>query len=271
MDIHLIRRFSPHIFFAKNEVCFPISADLFLEQCNIMRRSDPSVSIPASNIACYDKYKEGKSNVYLDFKSSDWKEKLRGSPNSTTCYARVIPQSEGYLIVYFYLFSHTDPELCCGCGFPFTKWSHKADLKFIAVDITETEDEFKVKRVYFGAHGCKGGEWRDANNILFNGGHPVAFSTLYDHSFYPEAGNHWRIFFFVNDLTEEAIFSMPEPIQVYSPKDSFFDKETMGWVSLPGTMAENGINSPINQWWFDGNITEDSNSWWKRLFCPSYF
>ena len=46
MDIHIVQRFSPHIFFAEGETCFPISAELYLSQCDIKVRFGPIAQYP---------------------------------------------------------------------------------------------------------------------------------------------------------------------------------------------------------------------------------
>ena len=272
-----IERFNPHLFFAAGESCFPISADAYLAQCDIVVPSWPGFKWPAGQLACYDASKqEIVPDVHLAFRDSDWKRALTGDPEHATCYARVLPRAGkggADLIVYFYLFSHTEPMKCCGCGFPFVRWSHQGDLKFIAVEVmagSGTETNY-VSRVYFGAHGYQAGEWRERAHVTFSGEHPVAFAVVGDHSFYPEPGRHPRILGFVDDWCGTEIFCRPTAKQVFAATEVGFDPVTMGWCAFPGPISADHIGSPAMATWFKGDIPVESNGWFKRLCCRAWW
>ena len=133
----LVQRSAPYLFLARGETRFPISADLYLSQCDILSRNDPTFNIPASQSACWAQRDRPTTDLYLSFTNPDWVTALRGDPDRSVCYAHVITQGDRCLIVYFFLFSHTAPYPCCGCCCcKLTSWAHRGDLKFIAVELS---------------------------------------------------------------------------------------------------------------------------------------
>jgi hypothetical protein len=173
------------------------------------------------------------------------------------------------LLVYFYLFSHTEPYKCCACLCPLKRWAHRADLKFVAVELKDGA----LTRVYFGAHGPTAGEWVNVDKVaLSDGTHPIARCSHGDHSTYKKVGCFPRICGTVYDVTSDDIICKPAPIRVYGEKESGFKPRTMGWLYFPPSMnSSKEIVCPSRQWWFEGNLPEESNSWWKRLCCPKYW
>lgn len=270
-DLDIIQKFSPSIYFHPKETCFPISIETYLSVCCVRSKKDPYFCIQNPTCAkLYELYTKGKSDLYLQFNNSNWEERTRGDRKECICYCRDIKISEdSHLLIYFYLFSHTEPYNCCGCGPPFVSFAHRADLKFIAVE-TKGDD---INRVYYGAHGQKAGEWRNKSQIRTDGTHPIAYSCKNDHSMYPDMGSHPRIYFLVYDecdAVSSTDITRPETIQVYG-KGPKFRPDTMGWIYFPGNMNEDGIASPACQNFWTGNIPEKSNNWFLRLFCCNYF
>ena len=151
-----VARYSPYLVFHPNEVCFPITHREYLAEC----KSDPNVDLNGKQM--YDEYKNGKQ-IQLSFANDKWADKLQGVKGTAPCYVRIIEKNNIIQLVYYYLFSHTSAYNCCRCGFAMTSYAHKADLKFILVEVKrETET---INRVYFGAHGTKAGQWRNYKEL----------------------------------------------------------------------------------------------------------
>lgn len=266
-DDNLVLTYAPYIYFAKGENCYPISINEYLLWCRLKSRIDPTISIQATIPLLWDKFATNEKDTYLSFAYPGWEEGLMGSPKDASCYARIIRRHDGsVLLLYFYLFSHVSAYKCCGCLCDLDKYAHLADIKFIAVELKHDV----VSRVYYGAHGEGAGVWKDESEIESINGHPVAYATRGDHSFYYDECVHPRIFGIVYDVTEKYSLSLPTPSLVYAFNDERFNPDTMGWVYFPGKMNEDGIDPPANQGWWR-SIPEQSNSWFKRLFCPGYF
>jgi len=283
----LISRFTPIIYFRPDEVCFPISIERYLSCCEVKSTSDPKFTLSnPTSAALYQLYKKKIPDLYLHFSDTQWEEKLQGHSWSGPCYVRVLPWDEGgYILVYFYLFSHTIPYKVCNCCCSLDKFAHKCDLKFIAVYVSKTSDGgTRLAKTYFGAHGTHGGMWkipedpdrkippREDIHLSVKHTYPVvAYSCHGDHSFYPFDTTYPRIFGFVWDVCSERLYHHSTPIQVYGENEKEFDPSSMGWLYFSGNMNIDGIASPSNQWWFTADLPVESNSWFKRLFCCAYF
>jgi hypothetical protein len=247
-------------------VAFPITSELYLSQCCILGICDK-----ANNNACWDMYLKNQ-NIELQFTSSDALLYLTGSDTAAPCYAKVFEKTKFNkpAICYFYLYSHTEPYKLCERGCALKEWAHLSDVKFIWIELTSLDNDAKINRIYFGAHGVNGGSWSTKYNI-HDLTHPVAYVTKGDHSYYSDHSIHPRIYGIVCDITKYTFPIISSPVQVFECTDLKFNSSIMGWCYYPGNLNQNGVASPHNQWWWTGDIPEESNSWWKRLCCPTWF
>lgn len=273
----LIDRFCPRLYFHPDETCFPLDTALYLSKTQVLSRSDPTRVVNPTPDALYQFRKQGTSNLYLEFVNPEtWENELKGNPNDAYCYVRVLQKSDHrplMMLVYFYLFSHTEAYSCCGgcssCCPKFMALSHKADLKYIGVEVNEYE---QVSRVYYGAHGSTAGQWRKASQIEFcNNTHPIVYSTLGDHSFYPKPTKYPRIFGCVVDECGRGLFCDPIPRRILDEDEYGFNQFVDGWALFPGKMNVDGIDAPAQQNFWNGNFSKSSNNWFRRLFCPSFW
>jgi hypothetical protein len=262
----LVDQFAPSIWFHGSETSFPISAEHYFRETDVYHNGAIVQRSPTFQWI-YDHRQE--AGLSLQFRDLDWKEKLAGGPGRTVAYVRVIRQPESFLFVYFYLFSHTEPYQCCDCCFCpcISKFAHKADLKYIGVEVKEE----KISRVYFGAHGSNSGVWRSASQLAMDGTHPMAWSARGDHSFYPAAGTYPRIFGVLYDHCEAGFLSRPQVVPAFANDAPEFDAETDGWVYFPGKMNTDGIDPPTKQGFWNGEFPATSNNWFRRLFVPTYW
>ena len=309
MSKELVEKFSPYIMFHKDETCFPITIDEYLSVCKPINinnttnttantiNGESKILIDEKNIdektlnetpvneilkieiigaptsdQLYDAYKQAKPREPLKFKDPVGVSQatIKGSPQVTFCYAKVISNSTVYRIIYYYVFSHTEPYKCCYFGFPLNQWAHRGDIKFILVEVDKAREE--INRIYFGAHSTQAGCWRDKNQIKFINGHPVAWAEKGDHSFYPDSGMYPRIYFVaIDDCSKNTIETRPQVIINHEEGNKEFIASISGWNYWPGTMNDQGVNSPNNQGFWHGFVPEVSNNWWKRLLCCNYF
>lgn len=257
----LVRKYSPHIMFHKDEVCFPISIDQYLQVCELNNQ------IPTSEYL-YNCYQLQSANP-IKFQNEQSQDRIKGSPDDAVCYAKIIETPNLYKLIYYYVFSHTEPYKCCYFGFPMYKYAHRGDIKFILVEVNKNDN--KITRAYFGAHGSMAGVWRESKDIQFNGDHLVAYAACMDHSFYPESGMYPRIFFVAWDKCSNNIKCEPSTILNHVENDPLFAAHESGWNYYPGTMNDQGVNMPNNQGFWHADVPEVSNNWFKRLFCLDYF
>lgn len=297
MSKELIEKFSPYIMFHINETSFPITINEYLSVCRpivsdtngeskilVDEKKDTEIKIelkieskietigaPTSE-QLYSAYKQAKPREPLLFNEpiDQSQAAIKGTPQSSFCYAKVISNTTVYKIIYYYVFSHTEPYKCCYFGFPLNQWAHRGDIKFILVEVDKASGE--LTRVYFGAHSTQAGCWRQKDQITYNNGHPVAWAAKGDHSFYPAKGFYPRIYFVANDdCSNNTIETRPAVIINHEEGDKEFDIVVSGWNYWPGTMNDQGVNSPNNQGFWHGFVPEVSNNWWKRLLCCNYF
>jgi len=270
--ISAINKYNPYLFFHKKENSFPIPIEKYLSLSKLCDGEGKTLEENPTSKILYDKYVSGKADLHLEFKDPDWEEKLAGSPEDTSCYVRVVPVNETtFNLVYFYLFSHTEPYNCCMFGFPMKKYAHKADLKFIIVQVSKNNIEYTATKVYFGAHGRKAGMWKAFNDVERMDERPVAYSAKGDHSFYDKARYYPRIYFVAWDQCEKGHSTIPKVNIIFSKEEADFNADIHGWVYLPGQMNTDGIDAPAKQSFFIADVPSESNSPLKRLFCPDYF
>lgn len=272
-DQTLVDRYAPYLVFQHDEVCYPIAIQKYLNVCKNEPDENKIIDeIKTLNSAkLYSFYKEGRKNLQLKFQDpvADSQKKIAGDIRDAYCYAKIMKIQNMTRIIYYYLFSHTEAYKCCYFGFPMTKYAHRGDLKYIVVDI----DNNGINKVYFGAHGSQSGVWRNVDQLIISDSHVLAFSASQDHSFYPEPGIYPRIYFVAYDVCsiQGSRICRPKVIINYDETDAKFLVDESGWNYFPGTMNDQGINSPYGQGFWQGKIADVSNNWFKRLFCCNYF
>lgn len=277
VDQRLVDTFAPHIYFARDEVCFPISINQYLQECKIVT-PDRIILQPSIDVL-YEEFR-APSTIPLQFLDNNWEVKLRGAPDEAVCYVRVMQAAPHvYHLIYMYLFSHTEPYHCCGFGPRLTCYAHRADLKYLVVEVVEEQKEHEeqkeahllLSRVYFGAHGSNGGVWRSAADVELNDTHVTAYAATGDHSFYPHAGFYGRIFNVASDFCDHGYFSRPRPQLLYPENSPHFIPSIDGWVYFGGKMNVDGIDPPAKQGFWNNQISKFSNNWFRRLFCPAFW
>ncbi len=271
----LVNKYSPCLYYAHDEVCYPIPIEQYLGACQVLDRNDPKFCDPnpsSQSLFNLNGQHPCTHDYYLNFKNQSWAQDLCGDPNDATAYVKVINQPDGgYIFVYIYLLSHTEPYQLCGCLCPLKSFAHKGDLKFNAVFVSPDQGN-PITGVYYGAHGFHSGQYVDADRVQYQDTHPVAYPCRGDHSNYSDPSCHPRIFFCVYDRCEHRQMCQPKLIQVYNHDDVQFNSQSMGWLYFPGNMSCDGIASPANQCFWNATFsTTDSNNWFKRLFCCCFF
>lgn len=278
-DKVLAEKYAPYLMFQSDEKCFPITIEEYLGVCNIIDKSNPPTSAEM-----FDMYLAGKSNLYLTFKDpvEQSQESIKGDINKAHCYVKVMHSTTNtstVRLVYYYLFSHTEPYNCCYFGFPMYQYAHRGDLKYICIDLIATQNLankellYSIDKIYFGAHGSDAGMWCKATDVIFENTHVIAWPARFDHSFYPKSGVYPRIYFVAWDicLAKNSKLCKPVPIINYTKDDAKFTKEQSGWNYFPGHMNDQGINAPGLQGFWNGNISDKTNNWFLRLCYPDYF
>ncbi len=269
----MLQRFLPHLYFHESEPFFPISIEAYLDACELRQNNTSSTDPDLSNsrtltlnvdVGVLGEYTDSKlyANTFLNFKEGAKLDLLGGDWRTATCYGKEIQLDDThYALVYFYLYKQTRPyNFCWCCPCQFTSYAHPADLKAVVIYVDE---EKNVSGAYFAAHSNGSGEYVDAKDMLFTyDGHPMAFACFGDHSMYRNPGCHPRIFGVVQDHCDLDVGCVPELVEVTN--------ET-GWCNFAGTMNLE-ISSPVqHNWWNNGMSLENTNNWFKRLFCYNYW
>src|SRR5271154_208282 len=86
----LIGKYVPYLYYTQDEVCFPISIEKYLDNCELRNRDDPIYVDPVvTSTKLFDLSLKFKDRFYLNFKNLDWKEDLKGDPQQPICYVKV--------------------------------------------------------------------------------------------------------------------------------------------------------------------------------------
>jgi hypothetical protein len=277
---NLIELYTPYLYFHRDETCFPITIEKYLNECNLCMNKSFKDSPDLDKYAIIDfeptsskLFEIGANPLYfLKFKQSDSLETLKGDKSQTFCYVGVHIDDESsgnYTFIYNYIYSHTEAYKCMNClPYEFESYAHLGDVKFNILYIRNN----KIDSMFFGAHGTYGGQYVKKSNISFVDSHPVVYVCRGDHSNYYDSGWHPRIFCAVCDVTSPDYLSKPTAIRIYDKNDSEFDLNTMGWLYFLGKMSPDGINAPMNQFYMETNYYNTiSNNSFKRLCIPKYF
>jgi hypothetical protein len=280
----ICEKYAPYIVFHPDETCFPIKIEQYLSVCNPLKYLDPlldqktveqKIAVQPTSDEIYQAYKDNKPVENLSFKEpiDTSLNIIKGDPKQAYCYVKVVETDTYIRLIYYYLFSHTDAYPCCGCCCPITSYAHKADIKYIVVELSKVSKV--INKVYYGAHGSQSGAWKSASEIEYYDSHPVAYSAKGDHSFYYNSGVHPRIYFVVYDKCANSIIDgtlcKPLVYQTVDDQNINFRSNLDGWNYLQSKMNVDGIDSPSKQGFWNNNIAEASNNWFKRLFCCNYF
>jgi hypothetical protein len=268
----LAQKFVPYMYFHENENYFPITIDSYLSVCQLNQNSTSSTTPDLTNFTVLEEkvtpailgnYTDPTkyANTYLSFSNPNYASIIGGDSNNTTTYCKIVDLgTNSYAFIYFFVYQQVAAYPFCGCCCcNLTSYMHLGDIKAVIVYVTDGE----VLATEFAAHGDNDGAFIDSSKMEFRDSHPIVYCCLGDHSTYYNEGIHPRIFGIVYDRCSKGISSIPNVI--------FVDNNTQ-WCNYAGAFNNEGISAPSGQIWWDLQFpTENTNNWFKRLFCPSYW
>jgi len=258
----LFKRWSPVIYFNKNEEYFPCSIEWLLNQSELVENKNVINSSPTNldlyNIAQKYDFINMTEDLVLNFKTSPTgtidtihkgqKDDLKDVP--IYAYSRKSTTNDNILLTYMQIFGYNGTYSILHL---VNSGHHDFDLEHLTVELSP--DGKTLIRVFYGAHGVKDGRWIDAKDVPLqdvNGVQKiVAYSAYHGHGFYPTTGAAIRIYGLANDIISKDIEWIPNVSVVYERTNPKFDKNTMGWIVFPGRLGSaDGISSfPDKGWW----------------------
>lgn len=169
---------------------------------NISTRSHQNTGIPPfcihSGSTEFSDLRTSPSRFFLQIPNdaNELTTRLGAPPTDWTCYAHVrrAPSSSDYDVQYWLFFPYNG-DSTAGAG------AHEGDWEHVTVRISSSGTA--ISQMYFSAHDNEG-RWYAANQLLFSGGRPVAYSAWHSHASYPYAQTWNRSFPLPADYTADG-------------------------------------------------------------------
>ena len=243
----LLKKFSPIVYFHKDEKYFPCSADWLLKNSSILDYNEkPSLKINSpSNLdiykiaSKYDFKRNNDNSLILSFDSSVYTGEIPYT--NVPCYGYVSEFNDRIYLRYFFLYAKNGEYSIIGL---VDAGMHPGDIESIVIELTKNGE---LLRIFYGSHRQVDSKWVDAKKVEFEDGKPVVYSALNGHGLYEKEGVVFRKYGFANDYLGKSKRWQPNVVEYFDRKDPRFNIETMGWTLFWGRIGGsfNGDDSGI--------------------------
>lgn len=267
MDI--INKFSPIIYFHPEERYFPVSSEFLLNNSTVKDFIDNKTIVKPTNRELYDiskKYdfqepsKDGA--IIMNFNEYIYKGEI--PITNVPIYAIKRTINNLIYITYIVLFTYNGDYKILNIK---SAGSHPGDIEHITLEIDQNE---KLKRIFYAAHGNLDGRIVNESEIEYENGKIVAYCALNGHGFYPHSGYAFRIGGLANDYLAKGLKWEPKVYEIFSRTSPYFNIDTMGWTVYNGRIGgkleegnREGIVGLIGKVWYGSegkNIDEFNES-----------
>ncbi|MCF7900433.1 hypothetical protein K9K77_02905 [Candidatus Babeliales bacterium] len=130
----------------------------------------------------------------------------------------------------------------------------------------------KLLRIGFFASGSEESRWVNATNKDLNfrdKTHIIAYASLHDHGMYPEQGTYVSTFKKSHNITGQGTLWQPIGIiKLERPENKGYNKLTMGWITYPGDLDQEGTDTILKNDFFGQPEYEDNGVAYKNNFFP---
>lgn len=243
----LLKKFSPVVYFHKDEKYFPCSSDWLLKNSSILDYTvnPPAKITPATNEKLYEissnsGFKKNEDNtLILSFDSSAYTGEIPYT--NVFCYGYVSEFNDRIYLRYFFLYAKNGEYNIIGL---VDAGMHPGDIESIVIELTKAGE---LLRIFYGSHREVDSKWVDAKGVEFEDGKPVVYSALNGHGLYEKEGVVFRKGGFANDYLGKGKRWEPKVFEYFDRTDPRFDIATMGWTVFYGRIGGEfkGDNSGI--------------------------
>jgi hypothetical protein len=266
MNKNLIEEFAPIVYFHKDDAYLPLDINIILENSTLKNFKTDQVIHTPTNRELYDFARssnfsdltDGSVVLSIDKSLYNHSYPLEEQP----VYAIAREKDGKTYITYIFVFPYNGDYTILRHG---KAGSHPGDIEHYTVELSSDK---KLLRVFFGAHRAEDGRWVSKDDLEFEHGKIVVFSSLNGHGLYHKEGTAFRIFGLANDYLERGARWNPKVIEVYGKDNEKFDIDTMGWTVYNGRFGGSldkpnteGISGLTSKDWYgpDGKAIDNLN------------
>jgi hypothetical protein len=260
LNKNLIEQFAPIVYFHRGDSYLPLAMNIILKNSTLKNFTTGEVIHTPSNREIYDFAKSSNfsdltdGSIVLSINESLYNHSypLEEQP----VYAIIREKDGKTYITYILVFPYNGDYTILRHG---KAGSHPGDLEHYTVELSSDK---KLLRVFFGAHGAEDGRWVLKDDLEFEHGKIVVYSSLNGHGLYNKEGTVFRIFGLANDYLERGARWNPNVIEIFGKDNQKFDIDTMGWTVYNGRFGGSldkpnteGISGLTSKDWYgpDGN------------------
>lgn len=231
--------FQPIVYLHSNEMYYPLNINTYFNSTNIYDRQSQQIikSIQSSTERYndtigrklkYDKLKYGQQNV-----------------NDVPMYYRINQMDNDIYITYVFFYGYNGVPKIFGF-IPIGR--HYADIEHITLKLTQISSTYSINSIYLSYHA--NGHWIKANNIEYDGTHPILYSAKFTHAMYSKPGAFIRFYGFANDVANKGIKWMGPLYRLKDKNDVGYQDKIDEFVYYNGNIGQNHVGGfKGRQWW----------------------
>jgi hypothetical protein len=263
-DESLVEQFAPIVYFHRGDSYLPLDINIILKNSTLKNFTTGEVVHTPTNRELYDFAKSSNfsdltnGSVVLSIDKSLYNHSY---PLEEQPVYAIIREKDGKTYITYILVFPYDGDYTILRHRKFE--SHPGDLEHYTVELSSDK---KLIRVFFGADGAKNGRWVSRNDLEFEHGKIVVYSSLHGHGLYHKEGTVFRMFGLSNDYLERGARWNPRVIEIFGKDNEKFDIDTMGWTVYNGRFGGSldkpniqGITGLPSKDWYgpDGNFIDN--------------
>jgi hypothetical protein len=260
----LIEKYAPIVYFHSDEKYLPLDMNIVLQNSTLKDFKNDVIITSPSNRELYEYSKKeqfkprGDGSLVLSIDNNLYNHSYPLHEQPIYSIVRNINGKTYILYILFFPYNGDYTILRHGRA-----GSHPADFEHYTVELSSDN---KLERVFFGAHGNYDGRWVKKDDLQFEHGKIVVFSSLNGHGLYHKEGVAFRIGGLANDYLERGQRWSPRVFELFNRDSSQFDIDTMGWFAFNGRFGGNlnkpnteGVMGPIDKVWYgeNGELVDD--------------
>ena len=264
----LINRYSPIVYFHKDETFFPSTIEYFLENSDLwegqlwINRTIDGKRLKQNPTSKYlYEYSQTKfpnqtcvNNLFIVPRSKSCFYGQKSQLDQVPIYSFIKEKQDRYIIYYIFFYPFNEGKHVL---YLQQIGDHEADLEHITVEVDKKSGN--MLRVFYGSHCPEDGTWVSSKDVPIQNNKIVVYVAKGSHGLYPTPGYVHRFYGFANDLTSEDIGWTPKVQRIHLETDPQFNPNVDGWIYFKGRWGWDGICSIIDKGWFQRFDTEYPN------------
>lgn len=256
----LVHKYRPVVYLDNKETCFPVSAEFIMANSELKNKNTGDIIVPMGELSTYI-LKDHIEHESRDMQINTAHDALSGvEPGVNSVNLKQVPfyytiyaTDKYHVIQYCFMYAYNAPYKLCGLKC-LKAGAHGGDFEHITVYVNKSDN--KIDKIYYSAHGRWGGKYVDMNDIKFENGRPVVYSSRGSHGCYWRPQTTFRIYCCANDITEAGYRWDPGFI---------VNLEEVPWKNFKGDVGTIPIFQ--NQGWYQNENGQNANCC-IRIFIP---